>query len=131
MTRKTILRLSSLEWNLPYAIQWLFFYRILLLCYDYIIVSSKHPTYRLVLEMKVDSSGLFSRTFDSQSDLNSDWILDRLLYILKTNNSIMFNDCRVYGSAMLFIMINIVYIGVKYVNYSANVSSIIASMRSV
>ena len=41
----------------------------------------------------------------------------------------MFNDCRVYGSAMLFIMINIVYIGVKYVNYSANVSSIIASMR--
>ena len=41
----------------------------------------------------------------------------------------MFNDCRVYGSAMLFIMINIVYIGVKYVNYSANVSSIIASLR--
>ena len=28
---------------------------------------------------------------------------------------------------MLFIMINIVYIGVKYVNYSANVSSIVAN----
>ena len=39
----------------------------------------------------------------------------------------MFNDCRIYGSAMLFIMINIVYIGVKYVNYSANVSSIVAN----
>ena len=29
---------------------------------------------------------------------------------------------RIYGTAMLFIMVTIVYIGVKYVNYSANVS---------
>lgn len=35
--------------------------------------------------------------------------------------SVMFNDCRIYGTAMLLIMVTIVYIGVKYVNYSANV----------
>ena len=44
--------------------------------------------------------------------------------------SIMFNDGRVYGTALLFIMVTVVYIGVKYVNYSANVSYSLNKIKS-
>lgn len=38
--------------------------------------------------------------------------------------NVMFNDGRVYGTLFLIIMVTVVYVGVKYVNYSANVSFI-------
>ena len=42
--------------------------------------------------------------------------------------SIMFNDGRIYGTLVLIIMVTVVFVGVKYVNYSANVSQFLDSI---